>query len=633
MNLKQKFKSILCESIDLGSFFFLVFEKKNTKVFLIDSVDFYDNHTLDKTIYEKFLSFIRKDILIVRVPQLITNNKSSDDIWWNVNKKSLEYFDSDIYTKISSKLKSIFVNDVEEIALDLALKKLMLPIAYRKILFIYTLRTLRANGLNNLKVFESQFDFLNIKSFLDVEPELIFVKSKLGSIWNFFKSITFLTLSPFLLRILLKRGMSFSSISKKNFDVAIPLVFGFPRELNIKSNLFDDEFIKSQKINPSKFLFIEKNQHGRNPSKKEFGKLKEYAKKIGTNVVHEKKLKIPIIFFFRKFIFYSFYKNLKLFKLYFSQDISLLGIKEVQRLFSILILEELFLIYFRAKVFISRDDYDVNHVIRTSSQNKYGLLNVGIQHSSYLKPKYLPFQAWSYFDKYYMQGDDFINFWFPYFSNNKSILSIGTQRDFKVQEAIMDKSTKIKFKRKYSKTTNILLIITGPSKTYSPEWLIKKTYKNFWKLLDIDPKIKLILRPRNDEAKNSFKKLFPEIIEFLKSGRIVFEEKDFTSQELMAFCDIFIAEDSSSAILELAHFNHTLILSINMRYPLNPFLKGILFENFEEISTQVKKYLINKSIPEDNKKTIEKLKSSYTLPPGKSAFYRLIDDLYDNLIN
>ena len=70
-----------------------------------------------------------------------------------------------------------------------------------------------------------------------------------------------------------------------------------------------------------------------------------------------------------------------------------------------------------------------------------------------------------------------------------------------------------------------------------------------------------------------------------------------------------------------------------MRYPFNPFLKGILFENFEEISKQVKKYLVNKSIPEDNKKTIEKLKSSYSLPPGKSAFNRLVDDLYDNLIN
>ena len=99
MNSKEKFENILCETIDLGSFFFLVFEKKNTKVFLMDSVDFYDNHTLDKTIYERILGLIRKDMSIVRVPQLISNNKSTNDIWWDANKKSLEYFDSDIYNE------------------------------------------------------------------------------------------------------------------------------------------------------------------------------------------------------------------------------------------------------------------------------------------------------------------------------------------------------------------------------------------------------------------------------------------------------------------------------------------------------------------------------------------------------
>ena len=101
----------------------------------------------------------------------------------------------------------------------------------------------------------------------------------------------------------------FRSISPESFDVAIPLVFGFPRESELKSNVFDDEFIKSSKINPSKFLFIEKNAHGRNISSKDFNELRENAKKIGTNIVHEKKLKIPVVLFFKKFIFYAFIKT------------------------------------------------------------------------------------------------------------------------------------------------------------------------------------------------------------------------------------------------------------------------------------------------------------------------------------
>ena len=633
MNSKEKFENILCETIDLGSFFFLVFEKKNTKVFLMDSVDFYDNHTLDKTIYERILGLIRKDMSIVRVPQLISNNKSTNDIWWDANKKSLEYFDSDIYSKIFLKLKFIFTNDIEETALDLAFKKIMLPIVYKKILFIQTFKILKANELNKLKVFESHYDFLDIKTYLGIESDLVFIKSKLSSIWNFLKSTIFLISSPFLVRILFQRGVSFRSITPESYDVAIPLVFGFFRESELKSNIFDNEFIKSSKIDPSKFLFIEKNKHGRNTSNKDFNELRKYAKKVGTNIVHEKKLKIPIVIFFKKFISYAFIKNFRLLKLFLFKDISFVGLKEIQRLISMLILEELFLAYFRTKIFISRDDYDAQHIIRTASQNKHGLLNVGIQHSAFIEPKYLPFQAWPYFDRYYIQADDFINLWSPYFSHNKSLLSIGTQRDFKILEALRDQSIKAKFEKKYSFSTNILMIITSPSKTYSPEWLIKKKYKNFWKILDIDPNLKLILRPRNVQAKESFISLFPEINNYLESGKIIFEEKDFTTQQLLAYCDIFISEDSSSSILETAHFNHIYLLSINMRYPMNHLLKGVLFENFEEIGRQLKKYLVNKRIPENNKKTIEKLKSSYTLPPGKSAYIRLVDDLYDNLIN
>ena len=633
MNSKKKFENILCETIDLGSFFFLVFEKKNTKVFLMDSVDFYDNHTLDKTIYERILGLIRKDISIVRVPQLISNNKSTNDIWWDANQKSLEYFDSDIYTNIFLKLKFIFTNDIEEIALDLVFKKIMLPIAYKKILFIQTYKILKTNELNKLKVFESHYDFLDIKTYLGVESDLVFIKSKLSSIWNFLKSTIFLISSPFLVRILLQRGVSFRSISPESFDVAIPLVFGFPNESELKSNVFDNEFIKSSKINPSKFLFIEKNAHGRNTSNKDFNELRENAKKIGTNIVHEKKLKIPVVLFFKKFIFYAFVKNFRLFKLFLFKDMSFAGLKEIQRLISMLILEELFLAYFRTKIYISRDDYDVQHVIRTACQNKYGLLNVGIQHSAFIEPKYYPFLVWIYFDRYYIQADEFINLWSPYFSLNKSLLSVGTQRDFKILEALRDQSIKAKFEKKYSFSTNILMIITSPSKTYSPKWLIKKKYKNFWKILDIDPNLKLILRPRNVQAKESFISMFPEINQHLETGKIIFEEKDFTTQQLLAYCDIFISEDSSSSILETAHFNHIYLLSINMRYPMNHLLKGILFENFEEICVQIKQYLKNKKIPPDNQETINKLKSFYTLPPSISAFTKVIDNIYDDFLN
>ena len=50
----------------------------------------------------------------------------------------------------------------------------------------------------------------------------------------------------------------------------------------------------------------------------------------------------------------------------------------------------------------------------------------------------------------------------------------------------------------------------------------KRKYKNFWKILDIDPNLKLILRPRNVQAKESFISLFPEINKYLETGQIIF---------------------------------------------------------------------------------------------------------------
>ena len=57
-----------------------------------------------------------------------------------------------------------------------------------------------------------------------------------------------------------------------------------------------------------------------------------------------------------------------------------------------------------------------------------------------------------------------------------------------------------------------------------------------------------------------------------------------------------------------------------MRYPINPLLKGILYESFEEICHQVKFFVDKNDIPQENKETVRSLQSFYTLPPEKSAF-------------
>ena len=60
----------------------------------------------------------------------------------------------------------------------------MLPIVYRKILFIYTYNHLKETDIENLRVLETQDDFLNIKGFLTIQLDE-FLISKFSLFSNF----------------------------------------------------------------------------------------------------------------------------------------------------------------------------------------------------------------------------------------------------------------------------------------------------------------------------------------------------------------------------------------------------------------------------------------------------------------
>ena len=95
--MKKNSDQILCETFTLSLFFYLIFINKTKKVYLIDSVDFYDNNTFDISFLEKLFSFLRSDIEIIRIPKFVSSNKSNKDLCWEANKKSLAYFESEIF--------------------------------------------------------------------------------------------------------------------------------------------------------------------------------------------------------------------------------------------------------------------------------------------------------------------------------------------------------------------------------------------------------------------------------------------------------------------------------------------------------------------------------------------------------
>ena len=76
-----------------------------------------------------------------------------------------------------------------------------------------------------------------------------------------------------------------------------------------------------------------------------------------------------------------------------------------------IVVEELFLEYFRANVYISRDDYAAAHIIGLLFKINMAYCQCWTSTLQTLCNQNISFSAWPYFDRYYIQGDEFVKLW------------------------------------------------------------------------------------------------------------------------------------------------------------------------------------------------------------------------------
>ncbi len=170
------------------------------------------------------------------------------------------------------------------------------------------------------------------------------------------------------------------------------------------------------------------------------------------------------------------------------------------------------------------------------------------------------------------------------------------------------------------------MLITSFSGISPPE-LLKNKYKGFLDLLELHQDIVLILKPRQLNTVNDWLTIFPELNHWIKVGRVFVEDSDFTTQELIAYSDILIAEDSSSVILEAIHFDNLMIASLNVRYPYNELLRGLLFEDTNNLKLAIKDYIQTRepcSLALETKKIIRK---NFTMGLDESSWSRVARDM------
>tara|TARA_B100001057_G_C22828172_1_gene942278 strand:- start:441 stop:2321 length:1881 start_codon:yes stop_codon:yes gene_type:complete len=428
-----------------------------------------------------------------------------------------------------------------------------------------------------------------------------FLQSKLNNILYIFLYLPFL-----ITKLITRNGLKIFKPRKKYFDIGQHLANGFSSDEldNIRKfkNSRNDGKLYEYMPKNIKYLFIYSHWKFSSLEKKIFNKKLNSCE---SSVCDETKLAItPQIIFdvlndYIKFIL-CYLKHVILNN---HNDLPL-------RNFYLLLKDgyehEIFCSYFRTKIFLSRDDYNAKHIIRTIIQNKYKLKHCGIHHSLFLKPYISLIFLHTYYDFFFTHGKGYSELYKNFWHSNEHII-VGNPNKHQILEAIGNIEKKREFKKKYSNKYNILFLL--PSIDANTEFnnteILKKAFSKIHLLLDIGLNIDLILRPRNLKQYHRY----TQILKFDKvtSGRVHYELNDFNTYELMAFSNFLIADSTSSSLMEAFSNKKIVIMPYMMRMKSkrdliwSDYSSNTIFDNIEKMCEYIKT-IINrqKSFQEDN---------------------------------
>jgi hypothetical protein len=629
----MKPSSVLVDSFDLYFFLKILFSNRIQKVFVLDSADFFDSNTSRVGTYESLLKKWRPNLVFVRMPNYLRSNKQKlvTDSCWISNQLTLDYLESDAFHKIAKAWVPRFIPKDEIPGFTVCLKKSLMPIVFRKLLFLEQEASIGKELGNNFFAFVSEPDFLGLTNFY--YSKVGFLSSAETSIWSLVSdkivALSFLITTPFQIRDLFRRGITLKPVVQ-SFGFGSQVIWGLsPEDFQRDRNFLGDaEIQKRGDIAPSEIIYTAGKPFGKKITRTFIQVQKEIAINHGATLVDETRLKIPVRLFFESYLVRGFLSLLFTFAFRLGQrPFTSPLIRIVQRIHQSMISHEVFCAHYRVKVFFSRDDYDFDHVTRTLIQRRIGGLNHGLQHSALQEPAIIPFMAYPYFDTYYVTGPGFLNLWKPFWGTNAKHVVVGNRTDTQIVEAMSSATRKKEFLDKYGSGRKILVLISPPDANISPPELLRARYHGLEALTSISPNTKVILRPRSSRAIDSWVQIFPEIIPRLEDGSIAFEWGDFSTHELMAFSDVLVAEDASSTILEAIHFKHIFVTSINARYPASSLLKGLSCENMAQLVRLLIEQWLTGKFSEERIRNVERLRRDYTLAPYGDCWRRIASNI------
>lgn len=613
-------RNFLVEKYDFVTLFTLLFYPGQKKVYLIDMVEYFPNNSLKYSWVMKLGKFLFGKDHLIKFPNYSSNFKKYSELLWKTNAQSLEFLQQYENIFLNTPYEKYLRTQIKDNASYIALKKNILLNVVIKILFYHSIIELQKADIVIFKILPGCSDKLGVKSYLSFKYSNTLI-SKINSItrtcYSNLSIVFFTFFSPYLVREILTKGFTVKNPTVKKFDFGIHVAHG----IHPKGFFGDSTLMDLGNLNYQKTLFIYSIWKF---SASDRLKFKKILKNRGASEAEEFKNKIPVSFFINFYL-----KN------YFTGIIFLISFTKksnksefwmldvIQRILAEYFNHLLFCQYYQVKIFLSRDDYSSRPILRTIVQNSFHLLNVGLQHSAFLYPKYIPQLANTYFDTYYIAGPGYEKLWSPYWGSNKNMMSVGHKADGVIKSALGDSTVHANFLSKYKNKITILFLITAHGDTISPLWLLKNKYAGVHNIFDLDPRIHLILRPRTKEAIASFLFICPELQSFISTGRCTIEYDLFSTQELIAYTDILVAEDASSSLLESLCRKNLFSFYYMVRYSDFEYQNNLVVHNANEFYNMIDSYLKKDENFHLANQAREKLLESFTVRPEGETIQRI----------
>jgi len=625
---------VLIERYSLLALLLVVISRGNIFLYKVGMVDYFPNHRMNRTIWEKIATKIYGADHIHNVPNYSNNFKLNSKVVWQSHQEALSYLEkfSEYFKKATLGMYVVDLIASEKVLI--AIQKQILEKVSRKILLLKVYEHYRAQGVVIDRVLFENYDSFFYKQY--IKPHVLTKSDILLSMINHFKfalfSLLYVLLSPVMIREIFRRGVRFTRINETKYDVGIHMAWGFANEDTVKKDkmklrskdLNDALLINRGEINAKKTAFIYSRWSFSEKEKEVFSLV---AEKMGADCVHEdnNKVSVDILFLYLKNNLYMlFFYLMSLLK---GEFYPLWFIHDIQKVINRYFMQMVFCKYYKIKVFVSRDDYDYEHIVRTICQNKYGLINTGIQHSAFIDHYKIPQSAHVYFDIYYTMGDGFSQLWSPYWQKNKRCISVGPHRDFSILDACNDNYIKARYDAKYKGKVTVLMLISKHDNSNSPYWLLNEKYKDLDSIFELDDRLHLILRPRSVDAVNTLLSICPKLRSYMSKGKCSVELEDFTTQELIPYVDIFVAEDASSSLLESLIVENLFSIYFMVRYGDFIEIKDMVVHDSQELKDMIYSYFKKDSKYKEASRRREFIREKYIVLPMGVTWERIGDNI------